>query len=184
MKSPLQLEALKSLLQERAPVRVRRDLGMLPGSSPSIPLRAGQMIELLGEGRWAWCIRFLKERKSARAAWLSMDSSGLFPMAMAQEEIALSRVLFLERVPMVEGVEVLLAVLRSQLFEVVMMDQGLLPRIRQDVQVRKIQLTAEEAGSMVLLLSDRPTNSFGVSIRVETGMGNEVRLEKVKGGTE
>ena len=105
-------------------------------------------------------------------------------MAMAQEEIALSRVLFLERVPMVEGVEVLLAVLRSQLFEVVMMDQGLLPRIRQDVQVRKIQLTAEEAGSMVLLLSDRPTNSFGVSIRVETGMGNEVRLEKVKGGTE
>jgi hypothetical protein len=91
-------------------------------------------------------------------------------MAMAQEGIALSRVLFLERVPMVEGVEVLLAVLRSQLFEVVMLDQGL--------------LTAEEAGSMVLLLSDRPTNSFGISIRVETGLGNGVRLEKVKGGTE
>jgi hypothetical protein len=182
MKNRVPLEALKSLLQEQAPVRARRDLGVLPGSDPPHPLRAGQIIEVLGEGRWGWCTRFLQLRES-RAAWLSLDQISLFPMALAQEGIALSRILFLERVPALQGLDVLLPVLRSRLFEVVMMDQGLLPRMRQDAQIRKVQLTAEEAGSAVLILSDFPTNSFGVQVRVETGPGREFRLEKVKGGT-
>ena len=155
MKNRVPLEALKSLLQEQAPVRARRDLGMLPGSEPPHPLRAGQIIEVLGEGRWGWCMRLLRERESSRAAWLSLDQALLFPMALAQEGIALSRILFLERVPALQGLDVLLPVLRSRLFEVVMMDQGLLPRMRQDAQIRKVQLTAEEAGAA------DPTTSFG-----------------------
>jgi hypothetical protein len=182
MKNRVPLEALKSLLQEQAPVRARRDLGMLPRSEPPHPLRAGQIIEVLGEGRWGWCMRLLRERESSRAAWLSLDQALLFPMALAQEGIALSRILFLERVPALQGLDVLLPVLRSRLFEVVMMDQGLLPRMRQDAQIRKVQLTAEEAGAAVLVLSQFPTNSFGVQVRVETGPGREFRLEKVKGG--
>jgi hypothetical protein len=183
MKNRVPLEALKSMLQEQAPVRARRDLGVLPGSGAPHPLRAGQIIEVLGDGRWSWCMRLLQGRESSRAAWLSVDQALLFPMALAQEGIALSRILFLERVPALQGLDVLLPVLRSRLFEVVMMDQGLLPRVRQDAQIRKVQLTAEEAGAAVLILSDFPTNSFGVQVRVETGRGNDFRLEKVKGGT-
>jgi hypothetical protein len=142
------------------------------------------MIEVLGEGRWTWSVRFLKARTDARVAWLSRESSSLFPMALAQEGISLSSILFLERVPIEEGMDVLLGVLRSGLFEVVVMDQELLPRNRRDVQVRKIQLTAEDSGSLILLLSEQSTSSFGVQIRVEAGSSGKMRLKKVKGGTE
>jgi len=189
MKNRVPLEALKSLLQEQAPVRARRELGLLPGSDPPVPLRAGQIIEVLGEGRWGWCVQLFVQLfkasssgQAARAAWLSADGCPLFPMALAQEGIALSSILFLERVPVLQGLDALLPVLRSQLFEVVMIDQELLPRVRQDAQIRKVQLTAEDSGAAVFILSDRATRSYGVQVRVETGSGNEVRLEKVKGG--
>ena len=63
-----------------------------------------------------------------------------------------------------------------------MMEQVLLPRVRQEVQIRKLQLVAEEQGSGIVLLSEVQTQSFGVQVRVETGGPQGVRIGKVKGG--
>ena len=151
------------------------------------------MVEVLGEGRWSYTVGFLagrlKERQKEkpmehsgfRAAWLHADALPLLPIALEQEGLPLSRILFLERVPVDESVEILLVILRSGLFEWVVFDQALLPRFKQDAQVRKLQLLAEEHGSGILLLSERETRSFGVQVRVETGGPQGVRVGKVKG---
>ncbi len=186
------LQSLKAMLQEQAPLRTRRELGFLM-SDGSIPLHAGQVIEVLGKDQLAWSVRFLKERSqakpltpevsTARVAWISSGLTEVFPMALAQEKIALSRILFLERVKPEQGMEVLLSVLRSQLFEVLVFDQPLLPMRNLDAQMRKLQLTAEEGGSLMLLLSQKPTSSFGIHIQVVAEEQGQAHLRKVKGGT-
>jgi len=185
MKNHGGLQALKNALQEQAPLRARKKLGTLPGSHPPIPVHAGQMVEILGEGRWGYGVRLLKERPECHAVWMNPGALPLFPIALAQEGVGLSRILFLESVPPGESLEILLEVLRSKLFEWVLMDQALLPRGRQDVQIRKVQLVAEECGSGIVLLSERETPSFGVQVRVEVDSAyesSEVRVAKVKGG--
>jgi len=182
MKNSLMLQALKGVLQEQAPLRARRSLGVLPGVSPALSLHSGQVIEVLGEGRWAYGVRLMKACPESRVAWVSAGALPLFPMALAQEGVSLSRLLFLARVSPEASVEILLAILRSGLFEWVVMEQVLLPRVRQDVQVRKLQLLAEEQGSGIVLLSEVQTASFGVQVRIETGGPQGVRIGKVKGG--
>ncbi|NDG84090.1 MAG: hypothetical protein EBX52_03510 [Proteobacteria bacterium] len=189
MKNSQTLQALKLALSEQAPLRARKSLGNLPGSpsggDSSIPLHAGQMVEVLGEGRWSYTVGFLagilKERPMVRVAWLNVEGLPLLPMALEQEGVPLLQLLFLERVPVGESVDILLVILRSGLFEWVVFDQALLPRIKRDAQVRKLQLQAEEHGSGILLLSERETPSFGVQVRVETGGLRGVRVGKVKG---
>lgn len=173
------LELLKTMIHEQAPVRTRRSLGFLPGGD-SIPLRAGQLIEVLGEGRGAWCIRLLQGQRELRAAWALASRLDLFPMGIAQEGVALEQILFLEQVPPEQGMDILLQLLRSSLFGAVVFERELLPRQRQDAQIRKMQLVAEEAGSMMVLLSARPTVSFGVNVRVEIDAGGGMRLDKIK----
>ncbi len=167
------------MIQEQAPVRTRRSLGFLPGDD-SIPLRAGQLLEVLGEGSGAWCIRFLQSQRKLRAAWALTSRLDLFPMGIAQEGVELERILFLEQIPPEQGMDILLQLLRSRLFGAVIFEKELLPRQRQDVQIRKMQLVAEEAGSLMILLSARPTASFGVNIRVEADAGGGMRLDKIK----
>jgi hypothetical protein len=186
MKPKITLEVLKARIQEQAPVRARRSFGGLSeglAEGPFCPLRAGQVLEVLGEGRGAWCIRFLQERTDLRAAWISAGRLDLFPMGIAQEGVNLDRILFLEQVPSDQGMDILLNVLRSGLFGAMIFEKELLPRHRQDVQIRKMQIVAEEAGSLMLLLSGRPTDSFGVQVRVETDGSGEARVAKVKGGS-
>jgi hypothetical protein len=108
----------------------------------------------------------------------------MLPMGLSQEGVELSRILFLENVAPEQGMEMVLSVLRSHLFQILIFDQALLPRSRQDAQIRKLQLTAEESGAVMLLLSEKPTFSFGVQIRVEADDGHGVRFQKVKGGME
>lgn len=186
MNPKVTLEVLKAKIQEHAPVRARRSFeGLAVGLSggPACPLRAGQLLEVLGEGRGAWCIRFLRERKDLRVAWALASHLDLFPMGIAQEQVSLERILFLEQVPPDQGMDILLNVLRSGLFGAVVFEKELLPRHRQDAQIRKMQLVAEDAGSLLILLSGRPTASFGVHVRVETDGVGGVRVAKIKGGS-
>jgi hypothetical protein len=176
------LVLLKAALQEQAPVRAARPLGVVPGSNPALPLHAGQLVEVLGSGRWAFGVRLLREHPDAHAAWITTGELPVFPVAIEQEGVSLNRILFIERAPPEEGLEILLNVLRSRLFEWVLLEPSLLPKYRQDVQIRKIQLAAEECGSGILLLSGAPTPSFGVQIRIETGGASGMRIGKAKRG--
>jgi hypothetical protein len=175
------LQALKVLMQEHAPVRAKQQFGVLPGAD-AIPLQAGNLIEVLGEGQMTFTANLLKERPKARAAWMMATPMEVCPMALAQQKIALSQLLFLENVKEAQGMDILLTLLKSQLFEVVVFEQVFLPRRNLDAQIRKLTLMAEESGAVLLLLSKTRTSSYGVNIRVETEDAEGVQLQKVKGG--
>jgi hypothetical protein len=178
------LEHLKAMIREQAPVRIKKPLGTLAiDHGEGFPLHAGQVLEVLGCGRISWAVHFLRKRPESRVAWLCHRTSELFPMALAQEGVALSRVLFLEEVAQESGIETLLSVLRSGLFESVVFERELLPLRQMDVQLRKLQLTAEENGSLLLILSDKPTSSFGIQFQVVAEAQDQAVLRKVKGGT-
>jgi hypothetical protein len=177
------LQALKTMLQEQAPVRARRTLGVLPGSDSVHPVRAGQVVEVCGKGRWSWVVRLLRESPGTRALWMEGGAIELFPPALEQGGVDLSRILFLEKVKSPQAMEILLEGVRSRLFEWVVLAQELMPHSRQDAQIRKIQISAEECGSALILFSARPTASFGVQVRVEAESGMDFHFSKVKGGT-
>jgi hypothetical protein len=174
-KDQSRLESLKALMSERAPLKAKRSLGEF---SKMGQVNAGQLVEVLGAGQVNWVVQLLKEWKESRAAWVMHQAMQLCPMALAQEKISLSRLLFLENVKAEQGIDVLLTVLRAQLFEVMVFEQPLLPKRNLDAQMRKLQLTAEEGGCFLVLLSQRPTISFGVSTRFDT---DEMQRREVHG---
>ena len=190
------LRALQDSLSDLAPVKTRQNFGGLPGA-PDVNVRAGQVIEVLGSSPYQWVVRFLSSHPSARAAWLSAEELELFPIALAQESIALSRVLFIERVSGIKtekvsaschsgkGLATLLTLLRSGLFQILIFEQAvILDRKRNlDTQLRKLQLTAEDHSCVLMMLSRYATNSFGVHLQVETQNEGAVKMKKVKGGT-
>ena len=104
-------------------------------------------------------------------------------MALAQEKVDLNRLLFLEQVKREQGLDLILTLIKSELFEVVVFSQDFLPARNLDAQLRKISLLAEESGTFLCLLSPSSTASFGVHIRVETEDAEAIGLQKVKGGS-
>lgn len=181
MNDESKLQALKVLMQEHAPVRTKRQFGVLPGAE-AVPLQAGHIIEVLGQGQLGFVAELLKERPQAHASWMMNGLMEVCPMALAQAQISLSQILFLEQVQERQGIDVLLTLLKSQLFEVLVFEQIFLPRQNFDVQLRKLSLMAEECGAFMVLLSKTKTTSYGIQIRVETEDANGVQLQKIKGG--
>ena len=168
-------------MQEQAPLRARRQFGCLPGAE-NIMLQAGQLIEILGAGQMSYAAKLFQAREDTCIAWMSHETLEAFPMALVQEKVALSRILFLEQVKETQGMDILLTVLKSQLFEVVLFDQIFLPKRNIDAQIKKLSFLAEESGAILLLLSQSKTSSYGVTIRVETEDAEGVQLQKIKGG--
>jgi hypothetical protein len=184
-----EVDDLKEKLHFQAPLKKKRELGSLPGA-PNVKVNAGQLIEVLGGGPYSWVIQFLKEIPTARVAWIAENSLELFPFSVAQEKISLSRFLFLENVNSAEGFSRLLVIIRSGLFQIVIFDQSFVTksagkRTHIDSQLRKLQITAEDFGVVMVMLSQKSTQSFGVQIQVETHSSAdgslEMRLLKVKG---
>lgn len=188
------MQLLKTMISEQgADRKAKRERGYLhssdgdiPASAARIPLVAGNLIEVLGPARWRWAAQFFQQRSDERIAWVSAGGLEPFPPALAQHRIALSRILFLEKIVGEEGVGIVLTLLESGLFQTVVFESVHLPRRNQDANLRKLQLKGEEAGCLFLMLSERPTSSFGISIQIETEAragGIHTHLKKVKGGT-
>ena len=200
MRSPETLQLLKAQFGDQAPVKARKNYGSLPGA-PDVTVQAGQVIEVLGSAPFQWVVRFLSAHSSARAAWLSAEKMEVLPIALAQESIALSRVLFLERVSVGssstgegsssrhsgKGLATLLTLLRSGLFQFLIFDQALILNQGNkgsslDTQLRKLQIAAEDDESVLVMLSKFATRSYGIHFQVETRLEGEVKMKKVKGG--
>lgn len=188
------LEELKKDLLLQAPLKTRQHYLGVPGA-PELKVQAGQLIEILGRGSFRWVIQFLKLHPLTRVAWVSSEAIELFPIAVAQESLALARVLFLEKVATPKAGALFMTLLRSKLFQVIVLDQALVNvrgsvvrsfEVRSfEVQMRKIQLVAEESGVVLVMLSRQATHSFTVNIQIDTAAqpGSAIQLRKVKGGT-
>ena len=89
------------------------EFSLCPGGLPR-----GVLIELAGFGKTEVLIQFLKENPKLRVAWIE-ESLTIYPSAVAQRSVALSRVLFIEA-----HAEIFWAtyqVLRSNLFDCVVL---------------------------------------------------------------
>jgi hypothetical protein len=150
----------------QAPYRERSEIGRLPGQ-PTLKFCAGQIIEVLGEHPQGWIVSLLKQNASIRVGWISSGKLDLCPIAIAQESIPLSRFLFLEEVAEKDGFNKIAAFLKSGLFQLVVFEQVFF-RVKPEVNLRKLQLLAEEFGSGLVMRSKRATQAFSVHIVVDS----------------
>jgi hypothetical protein len=177
-----ELKALKALIEDHAPARARKSVGTLSVGG-GLTLHAGEGIEVLGQARRAWMTAFLRQHPALRAAWVQGEANRLCPPALEQQGVALSRILFFERLSPGEGIELALQLLRSALFGAIIFDGIALPFTGREAQMRKLQLGAEDGGALLFFLSDRSQSSFGIRVRMEAEGADAVEFTRVKGGT-
>lgn len=168
---------------EQAPYRERLEIGRLPGL-PHYRFSAGQVIEVLGGHPEGWIVGLVKANPTTRIGWISSGKLDLFPMALAQEGIPLSRFLFLEDVAEKDGANKIATFIKSGLFQIVVFEHVFF-KVRPEVNLRKLQLLSEEHGVGLVMRSKRATQSFSVHVLVDTDCDfRSVGFIKVKGGTD
>lgn len=124
----------------------------------------GALMELCGPGKTEVTVQFLAENPSLRVAWVEENLS-VNPCAFMQRGVDLNRIFFVDA-----GVEAewsALQVLRSQLFEVVVLH--ITTTTAQDSQervLRRFQLAAEKAGVGVILLAEKPRQAWPISLQL------------------
>lgn len=107
-----------------------------------------------GSGKTSWVLSFLDEQKSGRIAWIEPDIQ-VYPYSFLQwPHLALNRFLLLRA-----GKHCLWtarSVLQSRLFRFVVISQ-LDQAQKKELELRRLQIEAKNAGAFVLLISETPT---------------------------
>ena len=127
-------------------------------SRAGLSLPCGALVTISGVGKTTKAVEFLAEH-SQSIAWIE-DKLSIYPCAMLQKNVALNRVLFAEG-----GKHIFwtcLQILKSGLFKIVVIcssfyEAGIL---------RKLQLAAEKAHTLVILLSEKPISSWTIALDI------------------
>jgi hypothetical protein len=155
-----------TLAELREKVGAIARLEPLPGwkiPAHDLVIPRGSLVELLGKGSREWLFQLFVTHAETRIAWLEPKLS-LFPPAVAQRGVDLSRMLFLETEK--EWNWALLQTLRSKLFHFAVTPVDIVPKKGSDVFLRKIQIQAERAGTTLFFLSEVGTPFFGITHRI------------------
>ena len=127
-------------------------------------IRRGILVELCGRGKTEWVSRFLAEHPELEVAWLEeTGASTVFPAALAERRVNLSRVMFVE-VERADGAWALLQLVNAGLFDVVVARQTGAP----EKFLRRLQLCARKSRTTCLLMNEKraPQGScFGLRIQ-------------------
>lgn len=182
-------------------------LRSLPGVLPSVPaprealpfsglkggVPRGAVIEVCGSdgsGKTEFVLKFLSENPKLRVAWIEEQLS-VYPCALPQHGVELNRVLFVEG-----GSELIWCahqVLRSRIFKVVVVSgfggvrvNGTRERTSDEqrgIELRRLQLAAEQSGSTLILLSEAPTRrgAWPISVQVQVQRQKKVQIIKNRG---
>lgn len=145
-----------------------------------LTLPRGAIVELLGNGSREWLFEVFLAHADSRVAWIEPKLS-LFPPAVSQRGISLSRFLFLETEK--EWSWALFQALRSKLFHFAVTPVEVIPTRSTDVFLRKLQIQAERSGTVLFFLSNVETPFFGIThrIRVECGSVRPEILKRKRG---
>jgi hypothetical protein len=153
------------------PEREKYEFSLLPGGVPR-----GVLIELAGLGKTEVIVQFLRENPKLRVAWIE-ESLTIYPCAVAQRNVALSRLLFIEA-----SSEIFWAtfqVLRSNLFDCVVISSK---RILDEKNLRRMQLESEKGNSGIFLLTEELHKAWPIALqlKVSRGLGGEVKLNVMR----
>ncbi|MCM2276657.1 MAG: hypothetical protein NDJ89_01105 [Oligoflexia bacterium] len=149
--------------------------------SLSTQVERGALSELSGprgEGKTLAALHYLAG-SPGRIAWIERALT-IYPCALAQRDVALERVLFVEAGAPEGLLWAAQQVLASQVFGSVVLDLG--APLEDAVCLRRLQLAAEKSQAAVLLLSERATREswpLRFQARVE---GHEIRILKSRQG--
>jgi len=116
-----------------------------------ISLRTGTLTELsgaAGSGKTELLLKFLARHPELRIAWIESPFT-LYPCAVIQTGVTLDRILFAEARDTTEALWIAHQALRSQLFGVLV----LATQIETEIELRRLQLDAEKAQTLVFLLT-------------------------------
>jgi hypothetical protein len=173
------LRALTGILKQE-PRRETISFSGLPSSG--IPRGALTEISgLPGSGKSELVLRFLAENPELRVAWVEEDLTA-YPCAFPQQGVDLRRVLFIESGPNAQNVTwTIQQILRAQLFGVVVVSAAF-HRPDLALNLRRLQLAAEQAHAAVILLSDRPTqgSSWPIALQLQAARRSGLSLKVLK----
>lgn len=136
---------------------------VLPFSLLEGGIPRGALTEISGSaggGKTEVVLRLLAENPEIKVAWIEANFT-LYPCRMAQQKVALDRVLFVET--SIEYLWVAQQVLRSQIFGAVV----LVAPVPSETILRRLQIAAERAQSAVILLAEAPSLQGTWPIRVQ-----------------
>ena len=145
----------------------------------ALAISAGSLVELTGSSPNEWLMRFFARHPQTAIAWLEPKLT-LYPTAVRQRGVDLSRILFIENEK--ELLWCLNQVVRSPLFSFIVTSGAILPRTRTDAFLRRLQISVERSGSCLFFVSERATVSFGIQYRIETSAGGASKILKRKRG--
>jgi len=168
------LGALKARLAETGTSyqQDREKLVMFSGlrtASQMQGFRRGTIVEWSGSSKTEAVVQVLREHPQARVAWLE-ETFTLYPPALLQHQAGLKRILFVETGN--QTLWSLLQVLRSSLFDFIVVLGGRTFHSLNDSDFRKIQMATEKSGGLVFLLNPSRSetvqaNSFAISVRIK-----------------
>lgn len=133
-----------------------------------------------GGGKTEFLMDFLKANANLRVAWVESRMT-VYPFALAAHGISLRRILFVEP-PVTNLVWTLHQLLKSGLFEVVVLSHAVLP----DVDLRKLQIFSEQAQAAMVMLADEPRRegswplALQLEVRRKTGGSCDLEIEVLK----
>jgi hypothetical protein len=159
--SDSRLNQLREILGQHSPA-VSRERFAFSLERDGIP--RGAITEISGSpgsGKSEAVFKLISETSSSiRVAWVEEDFT-IYPCALLQAGVDLSRVLFSQA----GGLACWSAqqILRSQLFPIVVLSA----RIREEIELRRLQLAAEKSCTTLLLLSDEPRRQGAWPIRLQ-----------------
>jgi hypothetical protein len=169
---------LHHALLQRLGLRDRSDpksAARLLYSGYPLGLPLGQVVLLQGPGRTQAVARLLAEHPRDCAAWVEERLSA-YPPGLAQQGVALERLLFVE-----SGAQwawVLAQLLRSQVFKVIVAASAL-KGAEVEAGLRRLQLAAEHSQCLVLLLAPPEGPAWSVRLRLNcVGRGEGLRLRE------
>ncbi len=130
-------------------------------------LPKGGLVEIAGHGKTECAVRFLAEHPGIAVAWIEGEFS-LFPTALLQRRVDPAKILFIEGkkdAGWAAGV-----ILRSGLFPFVIYHAP----YKDERELRRFQLLSEKARSTTILLQEKPSGAWPITLHLELKDG---RLE-------
>jgi hypothetical protein len=154
---------------------------LLPFSQVDGGLPAGAITEIsgpIGGGKTEVVLRFLAENHSCPVAWIESHFT-LYPCRLPQLRVDLGRVLFVESQK--EYLWALGQALRSQLFKILVLRASPVG----EIDLRRLQIAAERAGVVLILLTEYRTiqGAWPIAVQLQVMRGTpsgEVVLKILK----
>jgi len=173
------LEQARTLLAGAAASAPARDSYFFSALQSGVPKGAlTQISSAPGSGKTRLTLRFLAEQPQLRTAWIE-ELLTVYPCAFPQHGVNLERILFIETGEKDFEWTVLQAI-RSRLFGVIVLNNQ---NDLDSVSLRRTQIAAEQSGSSVIFLSDKPLTkgNWPLSLQIHLDLIAQQKFRILKG---